>query len=421
MRKLFELLAVACLFALPAFGQNFAAPTSTIVDGTGHPVAGATVTVCSGALTLPPVGTVCSPTTTIYSSFSGAAQANPFPSDGFGNWPFFAPTGNYLISISGGPLVAFSFYMSIGGGSVVPPIVLTAQTDATLPLQINSHSVTQSAPLLDVNNQSSGTADTPAVIRGRGFGSFTPAANKALFHLIQESAATAYDAWVITNHAADVSKGSSNVALMAAGVADNGQAQWCGGGAVGDGGTNNYSCLFWTATDGIVEACSNAAACAAVVPFAVRAANSQTADIFDILNSSSVVLSRFDQNGVFDGPIHVTVTTAASVAADAYDRTIFMNQEATAGTAVTYTLPTAANGLMKCAMNSNNGTNPDTGILTLQTSAAGQFIIFTDGTLSASGGFVSSPGAAGDNGCVVGVDGTHWQFFQQSPTAWTKH
>ena len=48
------------------------------------------------------------------------------------------------------------------------------------------------------------------------------------------------------------------------------------------------------------------------------------------------------------------------------------------------------------------------GALTIQTSAAGQFIIFTDGTLSASGGYVISGGAARDSACVVGVDSTHW-------------
>lgn len=176
-------------------------------------------------------------------------------------------------------------------------IALTAAADTTTPLAIASHSATQSATELDVNNQSSKSPDTPVVFRGRGFGSFTPAGNAALVHLIQESNATGHDALIVSNHTADVAKGSANISLGLLAVDDSGLFSACGGGAVGDSGTNNYSCFFWTATDGIVEACSNAAACPAVVPFAVRAATSQTADIFDILNSSSAVLASFDNNG----------------------------------------------------------------------------------------------------------------------------
>ena len=70
--------------------------------------------------------------------------------------------------------------------------------------------------------------------------------------------------------------------------------------------------------------------------------------------------------------------------------------------------------------NSYNGSAANTGALTIQTSAAGQFIIFTDGTLSASGGYVISGGAARDSACVVGVDSTHWMLYVSSGT-WTKH
>lgn len=96
------------------------------------------------------------------------------------------------------------------------------------------------------------------------------------------------------------------------------------------------------------------------------------------------------------------------------------NESVTAGAAITGTLPTAAAGLYYCVDNAYNGSNPNTGVITIATSASGQFIIFTDGTLSATGGNVTSGGAAGDAACVRGVDSTHWMLYIQNGT-WTKH
>ncbi len=97
-----------------------------------------------------------------------------------------------------------------------------------------------------------------------------------------------------------------------------------------------------------------------------------------------------------------------------------VNQEATAATGVTYTLPTAAAGLQYCIDNDWNGSAATTGILTLATSASGQFMTFTDGTLTATGGNVTSAGAARDGACVYGIDSTHWMFLPHQGT-WTKH
>jgi hypothetical protein len=113
-----------------------------------------------------------------------------------------------------------------------------------------------------------------------------------------------------------------------------------------------------------------------------------------------------------------TSTFTFSGAAGFYD-----NENSTAGTAVTGTLPTASVSpvvLQYCFDNANNGSAANTGVLTFQTSATGQYIIFTDGTLSASGGYVSSGGAARDAGCVRAVDSTHWMFYTNTGT-WTKH
>ena len=124
---------------------------------------------------------------------------------------------------------------------------------------------------------------------------------------------------------------------------------------------------------------------------------------------------------IVDGDAPVTLTTTATATlGGTYQSGYTFNQEATASTAITYTLPTAKAGLQYCIGNSYNGSAPTTGTLELLTSATGQFIIFTDGTLSASHGYVISGGAAADAACVTGIDATHWQLYTQRGT-WTKH
>lgn len=125
--------------------------------------------------------------------------------------------------------------------------------------------------------------------------------------------------------------------------------------------------------------------------------------------------------GNVDGTAPVTITTGTTATLGSTFKSGYtFNQEATAATAVAYTLPTAAAGRQYCVGNSWNGTAATTGVLTLNTSATGQFIIFSDGTLSATGGNVTSGGAAADAACVVGIDATHWQLYPQRGT-WTKH
>lgn len=125
--------------------------------------------------------------------------------------------------------------------------------------------------------------------------------------------------------------------------------------------------------------------------------------------------------GLVDGTAPVIVTTGTTGTPGAtYNHSYTFNEEATAGTGVTYTLPTAAAGKQYCVANAYNGSAANTGVLTVATSASGQFIIFTDGTLSATGGNITSGGAAGDAACVVGVDATHWYLYVQAGT-WTKH
>jgi hypothetical protein len=125
--------------------------------------------------------------------------------------------------------------------------------------------------------------------------------------------------------------------------------------------------------------------------------------------------------GIVDGTAPVTVTTSSTATlGGTYNSGYTFNQEGTAATAITYTLPTAAAGKQYCVGNSYNGSAATTGTLEVITSASGQYIIFTDGTLSATGGYVLSGGAAADFACFVGVDATHW-YFKPSSGSWTKH
>jgi hypothetical protein len=65
---------------------------------TGHPIAGATITVCQATAT----GTPCAPMVTLYTDATlTTTSPNPFQADGIGNYHFYAPAGRYLIQISG--------------------------------------------------------------------------------------------------------------------------------------------------------------------------------------------------------------------------------------------------------------------------------------------------------------------------------
>jgi hypothetical protein len=120
--------------------------------------------------------------------------------------------------------------------------------------------------------------------------------------------------------------------------------------------------------------------------------------------------------GIVDGTAPVTVTTGSSANLGAtYKSGYTFNQEATAGTSVTYTLPATAVGLQYCVRNSIvSGTGaPDTGVLTIYPAASSYVIL--NGVINTIGGGgthgVASGGAAGDSACFVAVDATHWEVF----------
>lgn len=182
------------------------------------------------------------------------------------------------------------------------------------------------------------------------------------------------------------------------------------------GGTTEHWC-YWTGSAWI-SAASSALADPGANGIVKRTALNTTAPAVagtDYMSPTTPVTNAQmpTLNVVVDTSTPVTVST--TLASEAH-----FNENATAATAVTYDLPTAAAGKQFCFANANNGTAANTGALTIQTSATGQYIVFTDGTLSASGGYVVSAGAARDSACVMGVSSTQWMLYVGSGT-WAKH
>lgn len=116
--------------------------------------------------------------------------------------------------------------------------------------------------------------------------------------------------------------------------------------------------------------------------------------------------------GIADGKVPVDITTTTPITLGGTYKTGYTFNNTTA---TTYNLPTAAAGLQYCVKNYTTRT----GIITVATSAAGQYIDYV-GVNTASGGNVTSGGALGDGACFVGADATHWVMYNSLGT-WTVH
>ena len=90
--------AVFCWFQpRPLCVHKDRAKTISFSALTGHPVSGATVRVCQPGAT----GTPCTPLATIYTDATlTVTSANPFQTDGLGNYHFYASAGRYQIQMS---------------------------------------------------------------------------------------------------------------------------------------------------------------------------------------------------------------------------------------------------------------------------------------------------------------------------------
>jgi hypothetical protein len=121
--------------------------------------------------------------------------------------------------------------------------------------------------------------------------------------------------------------------------------------------------------------------------------------------------------GRLDGLAGVVLTTAASpttISSTSNASSYYFNQGNSDANSI-FTLPTAAAGLQYCIRNYTGISR----VVRINTSAAGQYID-VDGTLTATGGYVTSAGAAADSVCLVGSDATHWVMYTQKGT-WTVH
>jgi len=114
--------------------------------------------------------------------------------------------------------------------------------------------------------------------------------------------------------------------------------------------------------------------------------------------------------GPAGGTPGVTITTGSSATlSTAYT----YNQNATAGAAVTYTLPATSTGVPYCVKNSGTTGVVNIGVLTVYPPASSYVIL--NGTVNTIGGGgthgVASGGAAGDAACFVAIDSTHWEVY----------
>jgi Pectate lyase superfamily protein len=92
-------IGLTCIaLASPSANAQGSRRDDVVFGPSGHPVAGATITVCQATAT----GTPCSPLATLYTDATLTTVApNPFQGDGIGNYHFYAPAGRYLVQITG--------------------------------------------------------------------------------------------------------------------------------------------------------------------------------------------------------------------------------------------------------------------------------------------------------------------------------
>src|SRR5271169_6142922 len=160
-----------------------------------------------------------------------------------------------------------------------------------------------------------------------------------------------------------------------------------------------------------------------VIPKAASGTTVQNSSITD--NGTTITTSEaLVVTGQLDGysSVNATTTSACTLGATSancgslnFSTGYTFNQESTAGTGVTYTLPATVQGKSYCVKNSIvSGTGAaTTGVLTVYPPASSYVIL--NGTRNTIGGGgthgVASGGAAGDAACFTAVDATDWEVW----------
>ena len=120
-RALFDIVRALTIVVFVAQGASAqgSRKDDIVLGPSGHPISGATITVCQATAT----GTPCTPLATIYTDATlMTTSPNPFSSDGIGNYHFYAPAGRYLLQISG---------PGISGTITYPDVILPPDVSST--------------------------------------------------------------------------------------------------------------------------------------------------------------------------------------------------------------------------------------------------------------------------------------------------
>ena len=110
---------IACVASCSSLRAQGSRHDDIVFGPEGHPVPGATVTVCQATAT----GTPCSPLAAVYTDATlTVPSANPFKTDGLGNYHFYAAAGRYLVQVTA---------PQINGTQTYPDVILPPDVSST--------------------------------------------------------------------------------------------------------------------------------------------------------------------------------------------------------------------------------------------------------------------------------------------------